>query len=147
MRTLCILLLSLVAGTVAADVYRSVDENGVVTFSDRPGGADTELIIVATRPATPAPDAAAARPATPDSAPEPEADAAGPAAAEEAPSPQEVAEERRRNCEIAMERIDRYSRARRLYRALPDGEREYLSDEDTAAARADAQADVATWCS
>lgn len=150
-RTLCLLICSLTAGTVlAAEVYRSVDANGVVTFSDRPDGANNELVVVDTGPpapppAAPGPTADAASAQDPDGAGQ--TDAAQPDVVEEAPSAAELAEQRRQNCEIATERAERYSRSRRLYRELSDGEREYLNEEDTAAARADAEADVATWCS
>jgi hypothetical protein len=144
-RALCLALLSLIAGTVlAAEVFKSVDENGNVTFSDRPGGSDIERVFVDTSTPTPAPSVTAA------AAPAAEQDTPPPVAAgdETEPQPTEegLVEQRRRNCEIATERAERYERSRRLYRALPDGEREYLNEEETAAARADAEADVATWC-
>jgi hypothetical protein len=143
-RVLCFVLCSLIAGSVlGTEVYRSVDENGVVTFSDRPSGDRHELVVVNTTPPAAAPAAPTGRTAA---APEPDA-MAETGDTEETPSERELAEQRSRNCEIATERAERYSRSRRLYRALPDGEREYLNEEQTAAARADAEADVATWCS
>ena len=140
MRALSFVLLSLLAGAVVgAEVYRSVDENGIVTFSDRPDGTNNERIVVDTQPATAAPAAPGARPAS-----VPRVD--GIEVGDEPPSEEALAEQRRRNCEIATERVERYRIARRLYRALPDGEREYLDEEQTAAARADAESDLATWC-
>jgi len=141
-RTLCFALLSLAAGAVlGAEVYKSVDENGVVTFSDRPDGAANEMIVVDAR-APAAPLVSAAQAGTQG---EPGIVEGG--EADSGPTAEELEEERRQNCAIATERYDRYQISRRLYRALPDGEREYLNDEQTAAARADAEADVRNWCS
>jgi hypothetical protein len=58
----------------------------------------------------------------------------------------EIAAEKERNCVAARERADRYSTSQRLYRTLPNGEREYLSDAELSEARAKADADVVNWC-
>jgi hypothetical protein len=50
------------------------------------------------------------------------------------------------NCEKAQQRLDKYKTARRLYRENDSGEREYLSDEQTDTARADAARKVDQWC-
>ncbi len=130
---------------IAAEVYRSVDSDGVVTYSDRPDQSSSERINVVTatpsasRPApsrAPGRDDAETRPVTVD----------GGEMAREA-TPAERAEERARNCEIASERAERYRNSRRLYRELEDGEREYLDDAQIDRAKADAEADVANWCS
>jgi hypothetical protein len=132
-------------GAVAhgAEVYRSTDANGVVSFSDRPQGANSEFVIVATpRPGTPAPqrpartavgNAAAAATTVTQSEPP-------------AQTPAERAAERRENCASARERVERYAISHRLFRTLPDGEREYLSDSEIDQARSQAAADVENWC-
>jgi hypothetical protein len=61
-------------------------------------------------------------------------------------TPAEVAAEKERNCAAARERSDRYKVSQRLFRTLPNGEREYLSDAELDEARAKADADVANWC-
>jgi hypothetical protein len=61
-------------------------------------------------------------------------------------APEEIAAERARNCALAQERAERYRISRRLYRSLPNGEREYLSDAELDEARAKAEADVGNWC-
>lgn len=142
-RLSCALLFFAAASSLAAEVYRSVDENGVVVYSDRPDREGTERVFVATtRPPTPTP-----RPAASASKDEPSSDpeAIG-AETRLEPSAQEVAEERRKNCEIARERAERYRASRRLYRNTSDGEREYLSDAEIDEARASANADVERWC-
>ena len=49
-------------------------------------------------------------------------------------------------CNRAKEIYDSYVGAPRLYRTGEDGRREYLSDQETAAALAKAEASVAEWC-
>src|SRR5688572_160303 len=124
------LLLALLATAGhAADVYRSTAPDGTVSYSDRPQGADSEFVAtVSSR----APRAQAAQPARPAAAPASSA-AAAPAAATPAPLPEgpsaaELREERRKNCEIARERNDRYTASRRLFRTNADGEKYYLDD-------------------
>ncbi len=59
---------------------------------------------------------------------------------------QQTLEQRAANCEQAREREKAYMGSRRLYRPLPNGEREYLSDEELDAARAEARQAVREWC-
>lgn len=49
-------------------------------------------------------------------------------------------------CNRAKEIYRSYADAPRLYRTNEDGQREYLSDKETAAALATAEASVAEWC-
>lgn len=145
MRAISFVTIAFLAGTAlhAAEVYRYVDEDGNVSYSDRPVGANAEQIVISTQ--TPTVAAAPAQPGG-DSA-----DAAG--LPEETvqrerrePTPEERAEDRAANCTIARERVERYAISRRLFRPLPDGEREYLSDAEIDEARARAAADVEEWC-
>jgi hypothetical protein len=147
MRALAFFLIVFVAGpALSADVYRSIDEKGIVKFSDRPDATDAERVVVVTAPP--------ARPAVSSAAPARSAGdpAAGPIVVDggetrREATPAERAEERARNCEIATERAERYRTSRRLYRELPNGEREYLDDAQIDAAKAQAEADVTRWCS
>jgi len=50
------------------------------------------------------------------------------------------------NCARARTRVLTYNSARRLYRPLEDGEREYLNDDELDSQRADAQKLVDEWC-
>jgi hypothetical protein len=146
--THALLLLSLLGTAHAADVYRSTAPDGTVSYSDRPQGADAEFIVSTTpRARVPVPAAAATRGASPRGAPAelPQA-AAAPAALPEGPSGQELREQRQKNCEVARERLDRYTLSRRLFRTNDAGQREYLDDAAVAEARAKAAADVEDWC-
>jgi hypothetical protein len=143
-------LLLALFGTAAygADVYRSLDANGVVSYSDRPQGANAETVFVAVPRAGTGPAVAPQRPtraaqdAAAGSAQAPGAEA--PAAPE--PTAAELRAERQQNCATARERQERYAISHRLFRTLPNGEREYLSDAQIDEARARAVADVGTWC-
>ena len=147
MRTLlsCVALacLALPAATVA-DVYRWVDDNGVVHFGDRPGDERAERLHVRSgQPSAPTPLASI----------DDEADDEGTGITDDtptevgvAPSEDEVAEARRENCEQASARLERLERAPRLYREGPDGERLYLEEEDLETVLAQARADVDEWC-
>ena len=142
MRTIAIVTLSLlVLPAAAADVYRSVDAQGNVVYSDRPAAADAVEVTLRTpspgQPATP-PQPATAAPAEPPAEP----DQATIEAAERA----QLVEDRAANCAIANERNERYSTSRRLYRVDEASERVYLDDAALTQARADAAADVTRWC-
>jgi hypothetical protein len=59
---------------------------------------------------------------------------------------QKVAGEREQGCNSAKEKLQKYETAHRLYKPGPDGQRTYLTDEETDAARADARKAVEEWC-
>jgi hypothetical protein len=141
MRFRWLYLLLLVAGSVSgAQIYRSVDADGNVIYSDRPAGDDVETIFIDTATATPVPADTA------DSE-------AGAAAAEDevdevvyaGPSAEEIAAERMENCGLARDREERYLVAHRIYRGS-EAEREYLDDAELDAIRLQATADVEEWC-
>jgi hypothetical protein len=67
-------------------------------------------------------------------------------AAEDAVAEAQQQDVRQANCDKATKRLDKYKSARRLYRENDNGEREYLSDEQTDTARADAARKVDQWC-
>ncbi|MGD8810372.1 MAG: DUF4124 domain-containing protein [Gammaproteobacteria bacterium] len=141
MRTIAIVTLSLLAvPALAADVYRSVDAQGNVVYTDRPTTEGS--IRVAVRTSTPA---RAAQSTSEQTSPEPAADLPDQATIEAAERAQ-LAEDRAANCEIAKERNERYSTSRRLYRVGADGERVYLNDEQLTEARNEAEAEVSRWC-
>lgn len=134
------ILLTLPAGALAADIYRTVDADGGVTFTDRPeNAANAELIEINVR-----------APGAGDAAAEEESDdeASGPFGAEvpRQATPEELAAQRAENCTHAQQVAETYTIARRLFRDLGNGEREYLSDDEIDQAKAEAQANVATWC-
>lgn len=139
----CIFLAFFATSLVAGEVYRSVDANGIVTYSDTPENSHSQLVHVATtEPATGESSSAPAASATAaKTAPKP-ADAK----AQAKPTPAELAAQRQKNCKIAQQRVQSYATAHRLYRKTPDGGRQYLNSKEIDEARARAAADVAKWC-
>jgi len=142
-RLILCLSLALAAGAAwTADVYMAVAPDGTVIYSDRPTAPDAKPVDIAITPPSSPPSPIAARPGTAPEQSEPSAEDLGAAS-----EPELTAEQRAQNCEIARERVARYANARRLFRQRPDGEREYLSDEEIDEVRARAAADVERWCS
>lgn len=144
-RAISIVTIALLATTAlhGAEVYRYVDDDGNVGYSDRPIGDNPEAFVIVTRTPVVAPAVASAQ-QSPDNA---AASTDGTVQRERRePTPEERAEDRTANCTIARERVERYTISRRLFRPLPDGEREYLSDAESDEARARAAADVQEWC-
>ena len=143
MRTVAIVTLSLLAVSAqAGEVYRSIDAQGNVVYSDRPASEDSTKVAIRTSP----PPRAARAPSTREApSGEPAADVPDQATVEAAERAQ-LAEDRAANCTIATERNVRYSTSRRLYREGSDGERVYLNDAELTEARNNAQAEVSRWC-
>jgi hypothetical protein len=143
------LLLTLV-GTAAysAEIYRSTAPDGTVSYSDRPQGANAQFVTATTpRPRAAAPAATAPQAGATNNASAPALpDAAAPPTLPPGPSAAELREQRQKNCDIARERLDRYTVSRRLFRTNEAGDREYLDDAAVADARAKAAADVQDWC-
>lgn len=139
-RVLQLALLLAAAPVAAADVYKSVDANGTVVYSDRPvQGAERVQVDAPYVGGGPEPRQGLAA-----SEPEPAEDAEQAAGSE--PTAAERAEQRAQNCEIARERQERYATSHRLYRTTDSGERDYLSSAEIDEARAQAAADVDEWC-
>ena len=144
MRFQWLYLLLVVAGSAAgAQIYRSVDADGNVTYSDRPAGDDVESIFIDTATATLVAANAADNEAT---------EAGATAAEDEAdevvyagPTTEEIAAERMENCGLARDREERYLAAHRIYMGS-EAEREYLSDAELDGIRLQATADVEEWC-
>lgn len=131
-------------GATAADVYRSVDEDGIVVYSDRPS-KNSEVIRIITSGSS---SSRTSSPATSAAGTSGDATSNSPIVAEipRESTAEEIAADRSRNCKLARQRVDTYSVARRLYRTGPDGEREYLNDDEIEKEKARAEADVAQWC-
>ena len=146
MRALVIFSLLIGLNASAATVYRSIDDQGNVRYTDRPEGKNVERVVIRTqRGSTPAarPSVAAQQAASNPAANTPEPELAG----EQGPTEEEIKAQRESNCKIAKDRLERYVTSRRLYKELPDGEREYLDDDQLTEAREKAAEDVQKWCS
>ena len=139
------LALTVPAAALASDIYKWVDEDGVVHFGDRPAGdADVELLQVASEPTNPA-EVRARVEARRSASAEPAADPTG---AQDLTEEEIEAQERERaeKCTLFKERLQKFLTSRRLYREDENGERVYLDEEETLAARAEVQEKVLEYC-
>jgi len=148
------LLLALL-GTAAAsaDVYRSVDAHGNVVYSDRPTEKSEPVFVNASKPGRPGNPIAPLK----TGADKPQAGGQNaqastsggqsqPGAQKGDLSPAEKEAEKQKNCQTARERKTKYDQSHRLFKTGPNGDREYLNDAEIDQARAQAAADVQTWC-
>ncbi|MBV6418515.1 MAG: hypothetical protein CMLOHMNK_03389 [Steroidobacteraceae bacterium] len=111
-----------------ADVYRWVDATGEEHYSDRPIEGAELIRTTAPRP----PGATSASPrvataATPTSSASPEAASTRAAEKEVA---KDLAAQRSRDCADSKARYEKSLQARRIFRTLENGEREYLTDAE-----------------
>lgn len=147
-RTLALLAAMAMLGTAVpaaqgGDIYTWTDQNGVVHFGDRPSGEASERVIhvASERSSTPARAQAPARSAAQE--------AAQPAAAQPEMTEEQqraLEQERAEKCEMYKQRLQTYLTSRRLYREGEDGERVYLNEEETLAARAKVQEQIVEYC-
>ena len=130
----------------AGDVYKWTDADGNVTYGDRPAdGAQPQRMALVSQPTNPAriqaanAERAAAR-----------AEAAEAAAAADGPSPEDLraeAAEREQKCASYRQQMLTFATSRRLYREDEAGERVYLDEEQTLAARQRVEDQVTEYCS
>jgi len=135
-----VLLALFVSGAAFAqtsEMYRSINADGTVTFSDRPQGDDYELVAVITSAGVRAPAPQAPRAAPP---PAPELELTPGASADE------LRQQLAQSCRLAREQLNALMVSDRLYRVLPSGETEYLNDAELTTARDAARAQVTRWC-
>ncbi|MEQ1801108.1 MAG: DUF4124 domain-containing protein [Gammaproteobacteria bacterium] len=136
------------AGAQEASVYRWVDAQGIVHYSDQPAADSSaeELPIRYRKTDRGALQARLKAKSEIDAAgavregQESDADAAAEA------DRQKVLAERDTNCKAARDRVAKYTNALRLYKPGPNGERVYLTNEELDVERADANRAVDQWC-
>lgn len=132
---------------LANDIYKWVDADGNVHYGDRPVGQQSQRMAIDSRPT----DNAAVRDqyqagmqarAEHNTA---DADAAA-EAAKAAEEKQAEADERRKKCESSRATMENFVRSRRLYREDESGERVYLDEAETLAARQRVEDAVSEYC-
>ena len=129
------------ASTLAhADVFRWVDKDGVVHYSDEwvPG---SELIRGVGKPRPDSGASAASRSSTYNNPGQSSSDQDNARAVQD-----DKARVRDAQCKFAKERYMRSIQSRRVFKEGKDGEREYMSDTDADAYRAEARKDVQAAC-
>ena len=143
-----LVILGSTAGICYAEMYKWVDAEGVTHYESRPpewaGAEITSVRVKRTEAQTVQKrlDRADEMQAAVETREQQEAESS----AEQQQWNEDVATQRTANCKTAQERLNAYNTAHRLYRELGDGEREYLDDDQTDTARADAHNLVNEWC-
>ena len=138
------LLLSLPVAS-AQEVYRFVDQDGTVHYTDRPPmSVPAERVGLTYQRTNPA--AMESQTESPAGDPPPAED---PEVQETVPAepPPLTREQKQERCQTARDRALRYATAHRLYREGEDGQREYLSDQELDAERQKAEAAAQEACS
>jgi uncharacterized protein DUF4124 len=138
------------AGPVAADVYKFKDDHGNVLYTDKPSTLPAERLNIQSQKTDVV--AAQAR-AQEDTKRQQDADKANQQAAQaaqngqqQAAAPDSTEDNKAQGCTKARDRYNQYMSSQRLYEALPDGQRRYLSDAELDAARASAKASMDVMC-
>jgi hypothetical protein len=136
------------SGMASAVVYKWVDAQGKLQYGDRPpDGVHAEIVelLVAhsaaagrSAPAAPVQGSPAARsgPANP----------ANKEADDKKAVDQDVAQTRDKQCTEAQERYKKLIEGRRLYKAGPNGERQFMNSEEIDTERLNAKRDVDNIC-
>ena len=142
-----LVLAAFVTGTAAAtEIYKWIDADGNVQYGDRPSGAQSEVRLqIASQPTDPARIQAQASARQEQQAAEREAAASAP----QGPSEEELraqARERAEKCTLYRERLEKFVQSRRQYREDANGERVYLDEDETRAARENVQRQVEEYC-
>jgi Domain of unknown function (DUF4124) len=145
---LCAALICLVSLPTLAEIYKWKDKDGVTRYTDTPPPSGTKSFATlgkkaakTTPPSNPEAEAAKAVskdmaqtvPAAEDATPEALAEKRRQMAETEKRNKAEKEAERKRrelNCNAAKANMQAYGQGGRIYRTNPQGEREYLGDED-----------------
>ncbi len=153
LKTAGILLLAtaMTGSAAAAEIYKWVDADGNVQYGDRPSGADSEVQLqIASRPTDPAHIEAQATARLEQQANAREVAREAAANEPQGPSEEELrteARERAEKCTMYRARLEKFVQSRRLYREDANGERVYLDEAETQAARENVQHQVEEYCS
>ena len=144
-----VLLLALIAaGTAAAgEIYKWTDEEGNVHFGDRPDGEEPEKVAIQSRSTDPARVQASVQARAAATAKSAEEKAA---AAQQGPTADELqaqADKKAEKCDTYRARLQKYVTSRRLFREDENGERVYLDETETLAAREKVENQVQKYCS
>jgi hypothetical protein len=133
----------------AGDVYKYVDERGVTMYTDKPIPGAVRVSTGSQRPAEVAARSYAAQQSSQNS----QLSASNQHIAEQqsdarvaATVAKDLEATRLERCKKARAAYQLSIDSRRMYRELPDGKREYLSDAELAAKRVEAAKDVETIC-
>ena len=133
--------------TAQADVYKYVDAQGHVQYTDKPQTLPAQRLNVRSQKT----DTVALQERTEaERKRQEEAEKARKSStgqqADQRQAAQISAKDKAERCTKARERYDNYTNSQRLYESLPNGERRYLSDAELDAARASAKVSMEEVC-
>lgn len=145
--TLFALALIIAASAVQADVYKYVDPQGRVQYTDKPQTLPAERLNMRSQKT----DTVALQARTEEERKRQEdADKArqqsGNQKADQRAAAELSAKDKAERCKKARERYDSYVSSQRLFEPLPNGERRYLSDSELDAARSSAKVSMDEFC-
>ncbi len=141
--TACVLAVGL-AAAVRADIWKWVDAQGTVHYSDRP--VPGAVLIKGPNPAddSSSSDAGGDQKSLDASSKQIASDLDHEAAAHKVQ--QDEAAQKAEQCKEAQDRYDKAIHARRIYTTDENGNRQYLSDDDAEKQRVQAELDVENFC-
>lgn len=141
------LLLALPWAAGAGDIYKWVDEDGNVQYGDRPVGEASERIAIESRPTDRANVQARYQAASQARSERRDADRKADEENQKVADEQRAeAEERRQKCEASRATMQRFVTSRRLYREDESGERVYLDESESQAARRRVEEEIDKYC-
>ena len=146
---MAVMLFSLMTWSLVspAAVYRWVDENGNVQFSDRPVSETAKEVEIKEQAPLYKDDSGNARQRQIDQQKMLHMfDEQRQEKAERDAKAKKEAAKRDRLCAGARDRLQRYRRSSSLYNPQSDGSRQYLSDAEREAAIAETEREVSRWC-
>lgn len=144
---LVLLASAIASGASAQQIYKWTDADGNVHYEDKPIAADSERVAITTRPTDPARVQARTEARLQSGAMRAEQEEAAAEAAAAAAEQQAEAEQRQEKCEQYRATLQKFLVSRRLYREDDEGEREYLDESETQAARDRVEGQVEEFCS
>lgn len=130
----------------AADIYKWTDPDGTVHYGDRPEGQEPQRLTIASRPTDAARIQAQAQARSEAKTQAAETAAAAAANGPSADELQAEASARAQKCVTYRERLQQFANSRRLYREDDKGERVYLDDGETRAARERVENQINEYC-
>ena len=145
---LCAALLAW-SGLASAVVYKWVDAQGKLQYGDRPpDGVHAEVVeLLGTHSASTARNAAPAPARNAETAPKTAANNPTPKDTDiKRAVDQDVEQTKEKQCTDAQERYKKLIEGRRIYKAGPDGERQYMSTQEIDTERLNAKRDIDTIC-
>ncbi len=142
-----VLILILLSGVAVAGVYQWTDDQGQVHYSDRPVADTAREVPVKpspSKPLTPDAEGASRQERTQRMLDVYQEDREKKQQARKKQS--EEREKRKRNCVVAKDRYQSYSRARGIYSFKKDGERQYMDEKSRENYMRKLKADIEKWC-